>query len=84
MSEAGFRAIRDEMVDWAEAVAAMDSASDHPLRPTALAVVSYGAFVRGELDCAVVIADQAIDLRDRLGVESCGLPERVLGDALFY
>ena len=84
MSEAGFRAIRYEVVDWAEAVAAMDSASDHPLRPTALAVVGYGAFVRGELDRAVAIADQAIELRDRLGVESCGLPERVLGNALFY
>jgi tetratricopeptide (TPR) repeat protein len=62
----------------------MGSAADHPLRPTALAVVGYGAFVRGELDRAVEIADQAVDLRQRLGVESCGLPERVLGNALFY
>lgn len=84
MSEAGFRSIRYEVVDWAEAVAAMDAAADHPLRPTALAVVGYGAFVRGELDRAVEIAEQAVDLRERLGVESCGVPERVLGNALFY
>ena len=84
MSEAGFRAIRYEVVDWAEAVLAMDAAADHSLRPTALAVVGYGAFVRGELDRAVEIADHAVDLRERLGVESCGLPERVLGNALFY
>ncbi|MSV85846.1 MAG: AAA family ATPase [Actinobacteria bacterium] len=84
MSEPGFRAIRYEVVDWAETVAAMDSAADHPLRPTALAVVGYGAFVRGELDRAVELADQAIGLRSQHRVESCGMPERVLGNALFY
>ena len=84
MSEPGFRAIRYEVVDWAETVAAMDSAVDHPLRPTAIAVVGYGAFVRGELDRAVNLADQAIELRSRHQVESCGLPERVLANALFY
>ena len=84
MSEAGFRAIRYEVVGWAETVAAMDSAERHPLRPTALAVVAYGAFVRGELDRAVHLAERAIELRESLGVEPCGLPERVLGNARFY
>ena len=84
MSEAGFRAIRYEVVDWAEAAAGMISAADHPLRPTALAVVGYGAFVRGELGRAVEVAEQAVGLRERVGLESCGLPERVLGNALFY
>ena len=84
LSDPGFRAIRYEVVDWAETVAAMDSAADHPLRPTAIAVVGYGAFVRGELDRAVNLADQAIELRSRHQVESCGLPERVLANALFY
>ncbi len=84
MSEAGFRSIRYEVVGWAETVAAMDAAELHPLRPTALAVVAYGAFVRGELDRAVQLAERAIELRGSLGVDSCGLPERVLGNARFY
>jgi predicted ATPase/tetratricopeptide (TPR) repeat protein len=84
MSEPGFRGIRYEVVDWAEAVAEVDSAADHPLRPTVLAVIGYGAFVRGELDRAVSLANQAVELRERLAVESCGLPERVLSNALFY
>lgn len=84
MAEVGFRSIRYEWVDWAGTVAAMDSAVDHPLRPTALAMVGYGAFVRGELERAIGVADRAVELRRRLGVDSCGMPERVLGNAMFY
>ena len=83
-SEWAFRRIRYEVVDWAETVVAMVGGDDHRLLPTALAVVGYGSFVRGELDRAVVLAESAAELGDRLDVPSCGLPERVLGNALFY
>ncbi|UDY34552.1 BTAD domain-containing putative transcriptional regulator [Dermatobacter hominis] len=83
-SELGFRAIRYEVVDWAETVAAMPAAAEHPLRPTALGVVGLGAFVRGELERALALAADAVALRERIGVAACGLPERVLANALFY
>ncbi len=84
VAEAGFRSIRYEVVDWAERVVATAGALEHPLGPSALAVVAYGAFVRGELSRAVDLAREALDLRDRLDTAACGLPERVLGNALIY
>ena len=84
VSEWAFRRIRYEVVDWAETVVGMVGGEGHPLSPTALAVVAYGSFVRGELDRAIGLAEEAVELRDGLGVPSCGLPERVLGNALFY
>jgi predicted ATPase/DNA-binding SARP family transcriptional activator len=83
-SEHGFRAISYEVTDRAERVLEHPAAADHALGPTAMAVVGYGAFVRGELDRAVALGHEAVALRERLGVASCGLPERVLGNALFY
>lgn len=82
--EFAFRRIRYEVVGWAGAAAALDGAEDHPLLPTALAIVGYGSFVRGELDRAVDFAERAIAIRARMAVPSCGLPERVLGNCLCY
>jgi predicted ATPase/DNA-binding SARP family transcriptional activator len=82
--ELAFRRIRYELMGWAEAALSLDGAQDHPLQPTVLAIVGYGSFVRGELGQAVDLAEQAIAARDRLGLPSCGLPERVLGNAVFY
>ena len=82
--EWAFRWIRYEIVDWAERAVALDGAAEHPLFPTAKAVLGYGRFVRGELDGAVELAQTALEAHRRLGVASCGLAERVLGNALFY
>ncbi len=83
-SEHGFRAISYEVTDRAERVLAYPDAAGHPLGPSATAVVGYGAFARGELDRAVALGHQAIARREQLGVASCGMPERVLANALFY
>ena len=83
-SEFAFRRIRYEVIAWAEAAASIEGARDHALLPTVLAIVAYGSFVRGELDQAVALAKDAITTRERLGVPSCGLPERVLSNAVFY
>jgi predicted ATPase/DNA-binding SARP family transcriptional activator len=82
--EVAFRRIRYELVDWAETAVRLDGVHDHLLLPTVLGVVGYGCFVRGELVRAIELAEQAIATRERLGVPSCGLPERVLGNAVFY
>jgi predicted ATPase/DNA-binding SARP family transcriptional activator len=82
--EWAFRRIRYEIVGWAERATALIGARDHPLLPTAMAVAGYGRFVRGELDRAVELAEAAVEAGRRLEVRSLGLPERVLGNALFY
>ena len=82
--EWAFRWIRYEIVDWAESALAVERAATHPLFPTATAVAGYGRFVRGELDLAIELAHDALESQRRLGVASCGLAERVLGNALFY
>ncbi|MDQ3384536.1 MAG: hypothetical protein M3503_00760 [Actinomycetota bacterium] len=82
--EWAFRRIRYEIVEWAERAVALDAARDHPLLPTAMAVVGYGRFVRGELARAVALAEDAIEAGGRLAVPSHGLAERVIGNALFY
>lgn len=82
--EVSFRRIRYEAIAWAERAAAMDGADEHPLFPTALAVVGYGSFVRGEMERALTIAERAVEARTRLQVTSCALPERVLSNALFF
>jgi tetratricopeptide (TPR) repeat protein len=84
VAEYAFRAIRYEFVDWAERALTLPDVEDHPLAPTARAVMAYGAFVRGELDRAVSLAESAVADHARLGVPSTGLPERALGNALFF
>ncbi len=79
-----FRRMRYEVVSWAEDALVLDGSADHPLRPTALAIVGYGGFVRGELDRAIEFGQQAIAEHQRLEVPSTGLAERVLMNALFY
>ena len=82
--ELAFRRMHYELVDWAEAASRLPGAPSHPLQPTVLGIVGYGAFVRGELAGAVALAEQAVAVREALDVPPCGLPERVLANALFY
>lgn len=79
-----FRRMRYEIVGWAEDALAIEGSADHPLRPTALGIVGYGGFVRGELDRATDFAQQAVVEQARLAVPSTGLAERVLMNAVFY
>jgi predicted ATPase/DNA-binding SARP family transcriptional activator len=82
--ELSFRHMRYELVGWAEELAALEAARDHPLRPSALAVVAYGSFVRGDLGTASEQALYSLAECDRLSVPSIGLAERTLGNALVY
>ena len=47
-----------------------------------LAVAAYGRFVRGDLEGAIELGDQAVAAAERLGVDCSGLAERTLGNAL--
>lgn len=79
-----FRRMRYEIVGWAEDALALPGSIDHPLRPTALAILGYGGFVRGELDRAIDFGQRAVVEHARLAVQSTGLAERVLMNAVFY
>jgi predicted ATPase/DNA-binding SARP family transcriptional activator len=82
--EYAWRRIRYEVLTWADVTVAMPGADAHPLCPVALGMVAYGRFVRGELASAVEMGEQAVALAARLGVPTTGLPERAIGNALFY
>ena len=84
LREYAWRRITYEFVTWAEATLEHDGALDHPLAPVALGVVAYGRFVRGDLEAAVDVAEDAAALALRLGSTTLALAERALGNALFY
>ncbi len=84
LREFAFRRMRYEVTAWAEVTRAMPGAEQHPRLPVVIAVAAYGAFVRGDLDAAIRLAEEAVAAADRLGTDSSGLAERTLGNAVFY
>ena len=62
----------------------MPGAREHRLLPVALGVVACGHFVRGELEQAVAVGEEAVAEAQRLDSLTAGLAERALGNALFY
>jgi tetratricopeptide (TPR) repeat protein len=81
LAEFGFRRVRYEVENWADASAALPGAGAHPERSTALAVSAYGRFVRGDMEGAIELALEALD---GVEVSDRGLAERVLGNSYFY
>ncbi len=84
LREFAFRRMRYEVTAWADVTSAMPGAEQHPRAPVVIAVAAYGAFVRGDLDTAITLAEQAVATADRLGTDSSGLAERTLANAVFY
>src|SRR5262249_30752603 len=82
--EFAFRRMRYEVTAWAEATMALPDAEGHPLAAVAVAVTAYGAFVRGDLDTAIVLGERAVEIGESYGTTSSGLAERTLGNARFY
>jgi predicted ATPase/DNA-binding SARP family transcriptional activator len=84
LREFAFRCMRAEVMSWAEAAAAHPDAPSHDRFPLVLAVVAEGKFGRGDVDGALAFGERAIAEAERLGVDTSGLAERALGNALFY
>jgi predicted ATPase/DNA-binding SARP family transcriptional activator len=85
LREHSFRRIRYEVSSWADATIDAGLDDDHPLLPVVLGVSAYGRWTRGDLETAIALARRAVALQDRSGTGAfTGLPERVLGNALFY
>ena len=84
LREYSFRAIRYELAAWATTAVAMPGAEDHPQYATVLAIVGYGHFVRGNLHQSIDVAQRAVIVANKMGVDTKGLAERTLVNAWFY
>jgi predicted ATPase/DNA-binding winged helix-turn-helix (wHTH) protein len=81
--EFAMRAMRYEVFAWADAACRAPGALDHPLVPLLTGMRAYGAWVRGEFDLAVSLAEETRRLELALAVTPTGLAERVLGNVLY-
>ncbi len=80
--EYAMRTLRYEVFSWADSV--VDVADEtHPLHPVITGVRAYGAWVRGEFDLALALAESARRLETRSGVVPSGLVERVMANVLY-
>jgi hypothetical protein len=78
--EFAMRAMRYEVFAWADAACRAPGALDHPAAPLLMGVSAYGAWVRGEFELAIALADETRRLEDDLGVAPSGLAERTLAN----
>jgi predicted ATPase/DNA-binding winged helix-turn-helix (wHTH) protein len=83
LREHAMRTLRYEVFAWADSTATLTGASDHPLSPTVTGVRAYGAWVRGEFDLAIALAEEARAAEARSGVVPTGLAERVMANVLY-
>jgi predicted ATPase/DNA-binding winged helix-turn-helix (wHTH) protein len=81
--EFAMRAMRYEVFTWADAACHAPGALDHPLAPMLTGIRAYGAWVRGEFDLAVQLADETRRLERQLSVFPSGLAERTLANVLY-
>ena len=81
--EYAMRALRYEVFAWAETVAALPEAAGHPQRPLMTAINAYGAWVRGEYEVAVSLAESARAEEQAAGVVPSGVVERVLANVYY-
>ncbi|MEJ7800563.1 MAG: hypothetical protein WKF60_08595, partial [Ilumatobacter sp.] len=81
--EYAMRALRYEVFAWAGAAALEPDGFGHPLHPLMSGVQAYGAWVRGEYDTAIDLADAARAEEEAAAATPSGLVERVLANVLW-
>ena len=81
--EYGMRSMRYEVLSWADTALELDQAEQHELFPTVLGIQAYAAWVRGDFDQALTLANQVHDLETSRGLTPSGLAERVLANVLY-
>jgi hypothetical protein len=84
LREYAFRCMRAEAMAWADAARALPGADAHDRFPVVVAVSAYDRYVRGDLDGAISLGEEALAAAERLGVDGSGLAERALGNAWFF
>lgn len=83
LREYAMRTLRYEVFAWADSTAVPSSTCDHPLYPTVTGVRAYGAWVRGEFDLAIALAEASREAEQRSGLPPTGLAERVSANVLY-
>jgi hypothetical protein len=81
--EFAMRAMRYEVFAWADAACNAPDALEHPLAPMLTGIRAYGAWVRGEFDLAVQLAEETRQLERQLSVFPSGLAERTFANVLY-
>jgi predicted ATPase/DNA-binding winged helix-turn-helix (wHTH) protein len=81
--EFAMRAMRYEVFAWADAACRAPDALEHPLAPVLTGMRGYGAWVRGEFDLAVSLAEETRRLEQELSLAPSGLAERVMANVLY-
>jgi predicted ATPase/DNA-binding winged helix-turn-helix (wHTH) protein len=81
--EFAMRAMRYEVFAWADAACRTPGALEHPLAPMLTGMRAYGAWVRGEFELAISLAEETRRLETALAVPPTGMAERVLGNVLY-
>ena len=81
--EFAMRAMRYEVFTWADAACQVPGALEHPLAPMLTGIRAYGAWVRGEFDLAVQLAEETRQLESQLSVFPSGLAERTFANVLY-
>jgi len=80
--EFAMRAMRYEVFAWADAACREPGALAHPAAPVLTGMRAYGAWVRGEFEVAVSLAEETRRLEQVLSVAPSGLAERVFANVL--
>ena len=83
LSEYAMRSMRYEVFAWAHAALQASGASDHEGVALLTGMHAYGAWVRGEFELAVSLADETRRLEAGNRVFPSGLAERVYGNVLY-
>jgi predicted ATPase/DNA-binding winged helix-turn-helix (wHTH) protein len=83
LREFAMRAMRYEVFAWADAACGASGSLEHPLVPVLSGMRAYGAWVRGEFDLAVSLAEETRRLENVLSVAPTGLVQRVLANVLY-
>ncbi len=81
--EYAMRTLRYEVFSWADAAGVLAGADDHPLYPVITSVRAYGAWVRGEFDTAITLAETARAAEVAGNSMPAGLVERVLANVRY-
>ena len=83
MREFAMRAMRYEVFAWADTACHTLGELDHPLAPMLTGMRAYGAWVRGEFDLAIQLAEETRRLERQLSIFPSGLAERTLANVLY-
>jgi predicted ATPase/DNA-binding winged helix-turn-helix (wHTH) protein len=83
LREFAMRAMRYEVFAWADTACGAAGALDHPLAPLLTGMRAYGAWVRGEFDLAISLAEATRALEQQRSELPTGLAERVLANVYY-